>query len=149
MTSKLRDRLYFYSSVELPMKLMQAMVENIGLYSCNNKGRVGIMGVTRDVAEEYGYRHLEMFNYDMCFAAGARHFKKMLKEIRFNLPGIRLEEWYLFTLACYCSGQEKVIDSMKKLDKKEWDYYKARFSSGVEFSEKVWERFKSIGGEIT
>jgi len=121
---KLRDKLYLYASQDLPMKLLSSIVE-----------------CTPESSEGY-------FN-DKTIQSNVQRFRKILKEVRFNMPYLSIDEWYLFALAYYQAGKDQVVPIIQTMVNATWIEYRNRFKVGSEFAEKVWRVFKESGGEIT
>lgn len=143
MTKKtIKRKLYVYSSPEVPVGLISAMIECISGFDVNHAnghGRVGVMAISKQVAEDNGYKHIDMLNPEKCISAGVKHFGKLLKQVRMEFPRMPIDDWYLLALACYHEGFNKAALPAKK--SRSWSEAKGKMSSGVKFAENIWKEY--------
>lgn len=148
----LRDQLYLYTSQEIPIKLLETLIELLTGFNSSYSditGRVGVMGVTKDMAATFGFSHKDMMDEDKCVKAGTKCFTKILNVIRMAFPSASIADWYLLTISCYYTDFDKAKDILSQDGINGWNDYKTKRGYGSDFAERVWNHFKNIGGSVT
>jgi len=153
MTKKtIKNTLYLYSNREIPIRLLEVIVEHTSKYNPgyrDEEGRIGLIGVRKEKADSFNMPHEDMTDHEKCLEVGVRAIREILFDMRSRFPEMSLDEWYLFALARFRSNSHEVHHLMKKINPRTWSDYKKNTDWGVQFAEKVWKDFKSLGGTIT
>lgn len=138
----IKERLYIYTNQEMPQKLLIAIISEMlsEIESQKSTNRIGIMGITKEIAEANGYKHIEMLDDDKCLSVGTKLFVKIFSKIRRSIPSVPLDEWYLFSLYLFHGGGGPIPETWEELESDR---------RSIDFAEKVWERFKKDGGVVT
>lgn len=142
---RVQDRLYMYTSQILPAKLLDAMIKEISNYNViytDSMGRLGVLGVNKEVSEKHEHKHVAMLDYKTCLLVGSAEFESVVKQVRRNFPEMDIDSWYLLSMSIYYSGS-KIPEEI------DFEKYKLRNVKGFEFATNVWMSFKSNGGSIT
>lgn len=129
MNAKLKDKLYLFGSRDIPIKLLESLVEY-------DPERI----VPRpDNAEE-------------CLGAETKILKKLIAVAREEMPSSRIKDWYMSSLAWYRANPLDIAafrKALRSLKMKSCDEYKSRIGLGFKFAENVWGLFEKKGGIIT
>ena len=151
------NKLHVYTNEDLPFALLKAIIYQTiecrepthhcetGAAKDADSSRVGLMGVTKDVAEGFGYKHIDMLDDRKCMEVGTKHFSGILKRIRQEYHSMPYRDWYLLALACYREGYEKVVKDLKRANN--WMGVKINTKLGVQWAEDVWKLHLQTDGK--
>lgn len=147
----IRNRLYVFSNREIPQKLLDCILKHMTGYDVHYRdshGRLGLGGITKPIANRYGFDHKDMTDYERSLECVTVYLRDTIRDIRKSYPSMSLKDWYLFALACYYSSFDKVMASLNNLMIKDWQSYSRKYRYGVEFAERTWNEFKRNKGTI-
>ena len=129
MNNHIKDRLYLFGSRDIPIKLLESLVEY-------DPERI----IPRpDQCEE-------------CLGSETKILKKLIAVAREEMPSSRIKDWYLSSLAWYRTNPLDVMafrKALRSLQMKSADEYRVRVGLGFKFAENVWGLFEKKGGIIT